>query len=126
MPLASPNSLRPSFWTPKQISPNSLDLTLLLTIPSTQNTQQAIHEGRSKGLCYNCDDKWSPTHKCQGKQFLLLLCDDPVDAEDTIDPAKEPIDPGPSLDLTETILQNPSPYEHFQLSQATLIRYHPY
>ena len=25
-----------------------------------------------KGLCYNCDRKWSSAHKCKGK-FLLLL-----------------------------------------------------
>ncbi|GAV57662.1 RVP_2 domain-containing protein [Cephalotus follicularis] len=27
---------------------------------------------RDKGLCYNCDEKYAPSHKCKGK-FMLLL-----------------------------------------------------
>ncbi|VFQ92913.1 unnamed protein product [Cuscuta campestris] len=30
-------------------------------------------ERRAKGLCYNCDQKWSKTHRCHR---FLLLCDD--------------------------------------------------
>ena len=31
-----------------------------------------MEEGRKKGLCYNCDDKWSPNHKCKGAKLFLL------------------------------------------------------
>ncbi|KAL4194985.1 hypothetical protein AMTRI_Chr05g62270 [Amborella trichopoda] len=29
-----------------------------------------LQERRSKGLCYNCNDKWSPGHRC--KKILLI------------------------------------------------------
>lgn len=38
----------------------------------------ARHE---KGLYYNCDDKWSSSHKCKGRFFLLI-----VDEDDDLDP----------------------------------------
>ena len=31
-----------------------------------------MEEGRKKGLCYNCDDKWSPNHKRKGAKLFLL------------------------------------------------------
>nr|KYP47145.1 hypothetical protein KK1_031245 [Cajanus cajan] len=31
---------------------------------------------REKGLCYNCDDKFSPGHKCKARFFLLVSVDD--------------------------------------------------
>ncbi|GJS33671.1 retrotransposon-related protein [Tanacetum coccineum] len=34
----------------------------------------------SKGLCFNCDNKWIRGHKCPGK-FLLLMSDEGEDAE---------------------------------------------
>ena len=40
---------------------------------------------REKGLCYTCDDKFSPTHCCPNKQYLLLhieeVDDPPLDSE---------------------------------------------
>lgn len=32
---------------------------------------------REKGLCYNCDDKWSSTHRCKGR-VLLFIADNPT------------------------------------------------
>jgi len=34
---------------------------------------------REKGLCYTCDDKFTPTHKCPNKQYLLLCFTDAKD-----------------------------------------------
>nr|KYP38939.1 hypothetical protein KK1_039771 [Cajanus cajan] len=31
---------------------------------------------REKGLCFTYDDKFSPSHKCPNKQYLLLQVDD--------------------------------------------------
>ena len=31
---------------------------------------------REKGLCYNCDEKYAPGHKCKSKFFLLMGEDD--------------------------------------------------
>lgn len=32
---------------------------------------------REKGLCYNCDDKWSPNHRCKGRILLFIAYDLP-------------------------------------------------
>ena len=29
---------------------------------------------RAQGLCFNCNDRFTPSHKCQGPQLLLLEC----------------------------------------------------
>lgn len=31
---------------------------------------------KAKGLCFNCDEKFSPSHKCANKTLLLLQWDD--------------------------------------------------
>lgn len=35
---------------------------------------------RDKGLCYNCDEKYSFGHRCQGKLFCFMI-DDDIEAE---------------------------------------------
>lgn len=72
---------------------------------------------RAKGLCFNCDDKFSPRHRCKAKQFLLLL----TDSEDQPPPA--------DLAVLEPSLLEPDPgsedspplCEHFQLSRTALV-----
>lgn len=55
---------------------------------------------KSKGLCFNCDEKYSPTHKCPNKKLLLLQWDDHdteiFDSEFFIDPHPPDVvhDPG--------------------------------
>jgi len=38
---------------------------------------------REKGLCYTCDDKFTPTHRCPNKQYLILHMEEnaPVDLQ---------------------------------------------
>ncbi|KAL0404604.1 UNVERIFIED_CONTAM: hypothetical protein Sradi_2101200 [Sesamum radiatum] len=31
---------------------------------------------RAQGLCFNCDEKFGPGHRCKAKQFLLLLAEE--------------------------------------------------
>jgi len=33
-----------------------------------------MQKRRAQGLCFNCNDKFTPGHKCQGPQLLLLDC----------------------------------------------------
>jgi hypothetical protein len=33
-----------------------------------------MQKRRAQGLCFNCNDKFTPGHKCQGPQLLLLEC----------------------------------------------------
>ena len=64
-----------------------------------------MQERRALGLCYNCDEKFFPGHKCTSSRFLLLLDDPELIAEPT-----EEI--SPTHDHTNTI--------HFHLSPQAL------
>lgn len=79
-----------------------------------------MQECRSKGLCFNCGDKFTPGHHRNAKQFLLILTDD--------EPTVEEEPPGYSAILTTEIVEptssfepNPSELMHFQLSQAAFL-----
>ncbi|XP_028181354.1 uncharacterized protein LOC114368228 [Glycine soja] len=54
-----------------------------------QRTPDEMALRREKGLCYNCDEKWSSTHRCKGR-ILLFIADNPSLIQE------EPI-PEPSL-----------------------------
>lgn len=53
---------------------------------------EEITTSREKGLCYNCDDKWSISHKCKG-QFFLIVAED--DDDEVADPTPPPVDSPP-------------------------------
>lgn len=46
---------------------------------------------RDKGLCYNCDEKYSFGHRCQGKLFCFMI-DDNIHAEVRMEEEEEPPD----------------------------------
>lgn len=46
------------------------------SIPILRLSPTEMQERRSRGLCFNCDDKFSPGHRCHKKQFLLLLAEE--------------------------------------------------
>nr|DAD39264.1 TPA_asm: hypothetical protein HUJ06_013587 [Nelumbo nucifera] len=45
-------------------------------IPIRRLTPSEMQERRQRGLCFNCDQKWSANHKCHGKSFMLLISED--------------------------------------------------
>ena len=45
---------------------------------------------REKGLCYTCDAKFTPTHNCPNKQYLLLQYEEPEDPPDPTQPTATP------------------------------------
>lgn len=55
--------------------------TLTPNLPVRRLSPTELREKREKGLCYNCDQKWSANHRCRSKFLLLLGTDD--DTEDT-------------------------------------------
>ena len=62
---------------------------------------------REKGLCYNCDDKWSSNHRCKGR-ILLFVADNPTQD------SGEPGSTAPSLASEENLgdpdcVTDPSP-----------------
>lgn len=57
----------------------SSSLPPLLPTPSVHHnppirrlTSQQLQERKSKGLCFNCDEKWTLGHTCQAKKLFLL------------------------------------------------------
>ena len=41
-------------------------------IPVKKINAAQMEERKKKGLCYNCDDKWAPRHKCKQTTLFLL------------------------------------------------------
>ena len=63
----------------EQIRPSILGAPKLTTgnetkikLPIKRLSPAQVEERRKKGMCYNCDDKWSLDHKCKGAKLFLL------------------------------------------------------
>lgn len=46
------------------------------TPPFRKMSFREMQQRRAQGLCYNCDEKFSPMHKCANRRLLLLQWDD--------------------------------------------------
>ena len=44
--------------------------------PPQRLTPQQLQERREKGLCFNCDSKYSKGHKCGEKKLFYIECDE--------------------------------------------------
>ncbi|XP_045809999.1 uncharacterized protein LOC123904368 [Trifolium pratense] len=88
-PLNSNTSTQPISLTQNPPSnPKTNSLPPLLPTPQLQlpvrNLPPAEHrDRRTKGLCFKCDEKWNPSHRCRNKVLLLLGCEE----EDELDEA---------------------------------------
>ncbi|PNY06477.1 hypothetical protein L195_g002943, partial [Trifolium pratense] len=82
------------------------------SVPVRRLSPAEMQERRSRGLCFNCDDKWVAGHRCKAKQFMILLSDD----EDELDSEPPPAQIIPSAPP----ISEDSPPEHFQLSRTAL------
>ena len=53
-----------------------------------------------KGLCYNCDEKYFPMHKCKEQIFFISIYEYVVDEEVEVSPMEElPPTDNPTLPL---------------------------
>ena len=69
--------------TSTQPPPNkSAPLLPTPVLPTRHLTPTELRDKRERGLCYNCDEKFSPNHRCRSRYLLLLGCDE-CDEEDT-------------------------------------------
>ena len=41
-------------------------------VPIQKITSTQMKERRKKGLCYYCDEKWQPKHKCKGLKLFMI------------------------------------------------------
>lgn len=54
------------------------------SLPIKRLTSTEMAARRERGLCFNCDAKFTPGHRCQTPQFLCLLTDQETDDDTTI------------------------------------------
>nr|KYP36817.1 Transposon Ty3-I Gag-Pol polyprotein [Cajanus cajan] len=101
--LTTPSTNSPTHITP----PTSISPTPVVP-PIKRLTSAQMQERRALGLCYNCDDKFIPGHKCSTPRFLLLIEDDP----DLTTTTPSPTDPtsSPLFHLSfQALTGHPSP-----------------
>ena len=69
--------------------------------PFVQRTQEDMAYRREKGLCYNCDEKWSSSHRCKGRfLFFIANSDESSPSELSLTEPLSPFgsEPDPSVD----------------------------
>jgi hypothetical protein len=63
-------------------------------VPVQKISPLQMEERRKKGLCYNCDSKWNPGHRCVAPKLFLLEHVEVGENEIFADsPASVPVDP---------------------------------
>jgi hypothetical protein len=85
--LFEPTSLEKAFMVARKVESKNLAMATRRTTPNTSNernvpstnnpqptrlTPQQLEEGRAKGLCFNCDRKYSKGHKCGEKKLFYI------------------------------------------------------
>lgn len=90
---AQRNAFRPNLPNP------SLLPTPSTSLPIRRLTPVEMQSWKDRGLCYNCDERFTPGHRCQSQQFLLLLADDAADYHILVPQSPEPVQPdsGPNV-----------------------------
>jgi purine nucleoside phosphorylase len=59
-------------------------------------TRDEMVERQLKGLCYNCDDKYFPGHKCKEQNIFMVVTED-ISEEDVVVPPVEELPPPSDL-----------------------------
>ena len=79
-------------------SSNNTSRTISLS-PTTNNARRQLRltdaefqVRRDKGLCFHCDEKFSPGHKCKKQLNILLVHDDEQEPSDDSEPDWAPVD----------------------------------
>jgi hypothetical protein len=80
-------------------------LLLLKQLQPTRLTPKHLEERKEKGLCFNCDNKYSKGHKCGEKKLFYIDCEEEEEEEE--EPSQdENIEAISSEELTLTISCN--------------------
>jgi hypothetical protein len=71
--VVSCQNRKPSFIPrPKPINPTTPSAPLKIQ----KLTRDEMSECQLKGLCYNCDDKYFPSHKCKEQNLFMAISED--------------------------------------------------
>jgi hypothetical protein len=84
--IVSSQNRKPSFFLcPKPVNPTTPSPPLKIQ----KLTQAEMAERQLKGLCYNCDDKYFPGHKCKEQNLFMALSEDTQEDDDDTSPVPE-------------------------------------
>ncbi|XP_026383409.1 uncharacterized protein LOC113278901 [Papaver somniferum] len=57
--------------------------------PIRRLSYEQMSKRRSQGLCFNCDDKYQPGHRCKSQQLFLMVADNEADE---VEPSQVPME----------------------------------
>lgn len=79
-PVATGHTTQATGLTAAATAPLTLPPTAAKTtstpLPIKRLSPQEIREKRAQGLCYNCDQRYTPNHHCRSRFLMLLGTDD--------------------------------------------------
>ncbi|XP_057767584.1 dolichyl-diphosphooligosaccharide--protein glycosyltransferase subunit STT3A-like [Salvia miltiorrhiza] len=105
-PTTAPDlSLFPLSSPPPLISPILHTTNSISLLPIRRLSRSEIEAKNDLGLCYNCDQTWSDTHRCRSK-FLIMFGTD--DEDDSGDPKSPDFMAG--VEATVENFSSPSPF----------------
>ncbi|KAG6742300.1 hypothetical protein POTOM_053170 [Populus tomentosa] len=68
--------------------PNSPASDMKALVPIQCLSPVQMKERRVRGLCYNCDERWGPGHKCKSARLFIMECEDSEGEE--LQPIQQP------------------------------------
>jgi hypothetical protein len=84
--IVSSQNRKPSFFPrPKPVNPTTPSAPLKIQ----KLTRAEMAERQLKGLCYNCDDKYFPGHKCKEQNLFMAISEDIQEDDDDTSPVPE-------------------------------------
>jgi hypothetical protein len=84
--IVSSQNRKPSFIPrPKLVNPTTPSTPLKIQ----KLTRAEMAERQLKGLCYNCDDKYFPGHKCKEQNLFMAISEDIQEEDDDTSPVPE-------------------------------------
>jgi hypothetical protein len=84
--IVSSQNRKPSFIPrPKLVNPTTPSTPLKIQ----KLTRDEMVECQLKGLCYNCDDKYFPGHKCKEQNLFMNISEDIQEEDDDTPPVPE-------------------------------------
>jgi hypothetical protein len=102
--LWEPKSLDNAFRVPKNVESKNMAMATRRTIPNiyrknnvpssktpqpTRLTPQQLEERKEKGLCFNCDNKYSKGHKCGEKKLFYIDYEEEEEKEQEQEPSQD-------------------------------------
>jgi hypothetical protein len=84
--IVSSQNRKPSFiLCPKPVNPTTPSAPLKIQ----KLTRDEMDERQLKGLCYNCDEKYFPDHKCKEQNLFMAISEDIQEDDDDTPPVPE-------------------------------------